>query len=429
MTVLQIPTARVFQPLLQPSRYKAAWGGRGSGKSHFFAGLLIDDSLYHRGLLSLCVREIQKSLKHSAKRLIEAKLTEMRLSETDGFKIFNDVIQTPGDGIMVFQGMQDHTADSIKSFEGFKRAWIEEAQNFSSRSLQLLRPTIRADDSEIWASWNPRLKTDPIDVLFRRGEPPTGAIVQRANWSDNPWFPKVLEQERIDCKKNDPDNYPHIWEGDYVAVTKGAYYARYITAARNEGRISRVERNPLHTVRLFIDIGGTGAKSDNFVIWAAQFIGLQIRVIDHYEVQGQPIEHHLAWLRERGYTSDKAKIYLPHDGKTNDRVYDVSYESEFKRAGYEVEVVPNQGKGAAAARIERTRNLWPSIWLDSKRCDAGIDALAWYHEKWDEARDIGLGPDHDWSSHSADAFGLMCVAYEEPTANTVNIKFDGWGGG
>ena len=415
MSILKIPTARVFVPLLEPSRYKGAWGGRGSGKSHFFAECLLEDSRRERGLLSVCIREVQKSLKDSAKRLIETKMQTLGLGEADGFKVFNDVIQTPGDGIITFQGMQDHTAESIKSLEGFKRAWVEEAQTLSATSLRLLRPTIRADDSELWFSWNPRRKTDPVDVMLRQGQLPTGSTVVRANWSDNPWFPAVLEQERQDCLRDTPDEYEHIWEGGYAQITQGAYYAASLAKAREQGRISRVAEDPLMTVRVFCDIGGTGAKADAFAMWAAQFIGKEIRVLNYYETQGQPIASHLTWLRSQGYTPDRAQIWLPHDGATNDRVYDVSYESAFKDAGYTVTVIPNQGKGAAAARIEEGRRRFPSMWFDEDKCDGGLEALGWYHEKKDEHRNIGLGPEHDWASHGADAFGLMCVAYEDPT--------------
>src|SRR3954466_2574626 len=165
------------------------------------------------------------SLKDSAKRLLEDKLLYYRLGEADGFKVFREVIETPGDGLITFQGMQDHTADSIKSLEGFKRAWVEEAQTLSSTSLALLRPTIRAPGSELWFSWNPRRKTDPVDVMLRGKQLPTGAAVVSANWSDNPWLPAELEQERTDCLRTDPDQYRHIWEGDYASVLSGAYYA------------------------------------------------------------------------------------------------------------------------------------------------------------------------------------------------------------
>ena len=411
---LEIPTAKVFEPLLHPARYKGAFGGRGSAKSHFFAEKLIDDSLYQRGLRSVCIREVQKSLKDSAKRLIEDKLAALRLGERHGFKVYNEVIQTPGDGIVLFQGMQDHTAESIKSLEGFHRAWTEEAQTLSARSLQLLRPTIRADDSELWFSWNPRRKADPVDAMLRGDALPTGAVVVRSNWRDNPWFPSVLEQERLDCLRTSPDQYDHIWEGGYVTVVTGAYYAQHIAAARLEHRIGRVAADPLLTIRIFVDIGGTGAKSDSFAIWAAQFVGQEIRVLKYYEAQGQPLATHLEWMRAQGYTPARAQIWLPHDGATQDRVYAVSYESSLKEAGYEVTVVPNQGKGAAKARIEEARRLFPQMWFDEAGCEGGLDALGWYHEKTDEARSIGLGPEHDWASHGADAFGLMAVAHEVP---------------
>jgi len=415
MTDLVIDTAEVFQPLLAPARYKGAWGGRGSGKSHFFGGLLIEDSMVNKGMRSVCIREVQKSLKESSKRLIEDKLQKLGLNEADGFKVFNEVIQTPGDGIIVFQGMQDHTAESIKSLEGFKRAWCEEAQSMSVRSLQMLRPTIRDEDSELWFSWNPRRKTDAVDAMLRGATLPTGSLVLRANWSDNPWFPSTLKQERLDCLRDNPEQYDHIWEGGYAQVLEGAYYATYLAKAKLEGRIGRMAADPLMTIRLFVDIGGTGARADAFTMWAAQFIGKEIRVIDYYETVGQPLASHIAWMRERGYTPDRAQIWLPHDGSTQDKVFDVSYESALRAAQYKVTVVPNQGKGAAKARIEAGRRLFPSMWFNDATTEPGRDALGWYHEKKDEVRNIGLGPEHDWASHGADAFGLMCVAYEEPT--------------
>lgn len=429
MSVLQIPTAEVFEPLLGPSRYKGAWGGRGSGKSHFFAGLLIEDSLAEKALLSVCIREVQKTLKDSSKRLIEAKLKDFRLGEADGFKVFNEVIQTPGDGAIIFQGMQDHTAESIKSLEGFKRAWWEEAQAASTRSLNLLRPTIRAEGSELWFSWNARLKNDPVDVMLRGPEKPTGSAVVKANWRDNPWFTKELEQERLDCLRMQADQYDHIWEGGYLTVAAGAYFAQHLAAAKNEKRIGRVAFDPLMTVRLFFDIGGTGAKADAVSIWPAQFMGKEVRTRDYYEAVGQPLATHINWLRSKGYTPDRAQIWLPHDGSTQDKVFDVSYESALRQAGYKVTVVPNQGKGAAAARIEALRRLFPNIWFDEETTEGGRAALGWYHEKKDETRNIGLGPEHDWASHGADAAGLMAVAYEEPKVRVkTTYAAAGWQG-
>lgn len=431
MSILQIPTARVFKPLLEPSRYKGAWGGRGSGKSHFFAEKLIDDSLYEKGMASVCIREVQKSLKDSAKRLIENKLQALGLGEADGFKVFTDKIQTPGDGIVIFQGMQDHTAESIKSLEGFKRAWVEEAQTLSATSLSLLRPTIRADQSELWFSWNARRKSDPVDLMLRGPSLPTDARVVRANWADNPWFPATLEQERLDCLKDNPDQYDHIWEGGYATVLSGAYYAKALAEAKAQGRIGKVSADPLMTIRAVWDIGGTGAKADACAIWICQFVGREIRVLDYYEAVGQPLAAHVAWLRSKKY--DKALCILPHDGATHDKVYDVSYESALSESGFDVDVVPNQGKGAANTRIEAARRLFPSIWFNAVTTQGGVDALGWYHEKKDDARNIGLGPEHDWSSHGADAFGLMCVAYEIPRQQKeeefpVHYGSQGWMG-
>ena len=370
------------------------------------------------GMRAICGREIQKSLKDSAKFLIESKLAKYGLGEADGFKVFNDKIETPKDGLIIFQGLQDHTTDSIKSFEGFHRFWGEEAHSISKRSVGLIRPTIRWEDtrlglqSEMWWSWNPLRKADAVDEMFRGETKPTGSVVVRANWSDNPWFPKVLNQERKDCLANRPEEYDHIWEGGYATVLSGAYYAKALIEAKQQGRIGRVSADPLMTTRVFCDIGGTGARADAFAMWVAQFIGKEIRVIDYYEAVGQPLATHLDWLRTRGYGN--AQIWLPHDGDTQDRIHDVSFKSAFEKAGFRSTVIPNQGKGAAKARIEAARRLFPSMWFNEATTEAGRAALGWYHEKKDEDRGIGLGPEHDWASHGSDAFGLMCVAYEEP---------------
>jgi phage terminase large subunit len=181
LAILRIPTAGVFEPLLVPARYKGVYGGRGSGKSHFFGELLVETCQAERGTLAVCIREAQRTLAQSSKRLIESKIASLGVGS--GFKLFTDKIETPGDGLIIFRGMQDHTAESIKSLEGFRIAWIDEAQTLSARSLALLRPTIRAENSELWASWNPRRRSDAIDDFLRARKPP-GAIVISANWRD-----------------------------------------------------------------------------------------------------------------------------------------------------------------------------------------------------------------------------------------------------
>lgn len=189
----RIETPEAFEPLLAPARYKGAWGGRGSGKSHFFAQEVVLRCAKVPGSRIVCVREVQKSLKDSVKRLVEDKIQSLGLGAH--FDVKQAEISTPGGGLIAFQGMQDHTSESIKSLEGFTVAWVEEAQTLSARSLEMLRPTIRAPGSELWFSWNPRSATDPVDALLRGREAPPGAIVVRANYSDNPFFPAELEQE------------------------------------------------------------------------------------------------------------------------------------------------------------------------------------------------------------------------------------------
>jgi phage terminase large subunit len=204
MATLRIPTAPVFRPLLTPARYRAAHGGRGSGKSHFFGELLVERCLMRPGTLAVCIREVQKSLMQSSKRLIESKVQSLGVG--DQFKILHHRIIAPGDGLII----QDSTAESIKSLEGFDVAWVEEAQTLSQRSLSLLRPTIRKDGSELWANWNPRRRSDAIDNFFRSSKKTDNAIVVQANWRDNPWFPGVLDEERRLDLEIYPERYAHV---------------------------------------------------------------------------------------------------------------------------------------------------------------------------------------------------------------------------
>ncbi len=410
MSILKIPTARVFEPLLRPARYKGVYGGRGSGKSHFFGELLVETCQAERGTLAVCIREEQRTLAQSSKRLIETKVAALGLGR--GFKVFNDKIETPGDGLVIFRGMQDHTADSIKSLEGFRVAWVDEAQSLSARSLALLRPTIRANNSELWASWNPRRKSDAIDD-FLRVRKPDGAIVVNASWRDNPWFPAVLEEERRIDLSLYPDRYNHIWEGDYVRAFEGAYFGELLAQAARDGRIGKVAADPLLPLRAFIDIGGAGATADAFTIWIVQWAGSEIRVLDYYESAGQVLAFHVNWLRSRGYKD--AILYLPHDGIATNNVTGKRYEDHLRDAGFAVEPpVKNQGRGAAMMRIEALLRLSPQLWFNEATTEAGRDALGFYHERKDDVRNVGLGPEHDWSSHAADALGLMAICYEAP---------------
>jgi len=414
---------------------RGARGGRGSAKSRTFAKMTavrahMWDREGREGII-LCGRQFQNSLTESSMEEVKAAIrSEPWLAAH--FDIGETYIRTKSGRVSyVFVGLS-RNIDSIKSMSRILLAWIEEAENVTEEAWVKLEPTLREEDSELWVTWNPEREKSATNKRFANSTDPRTKIVVM-NYRDNPWFPAILERKRQKDKSERPHLYGHIWEGEYMTLMEGAYFAEHLIDAQDSGRVGFVPEDPHLVIRLFADIGGTGAKADNFVFWAAQWVGLEIRWVNHYEQQGQPIATHLNWLRTQGYTHDKTVIYLPHDGDTNDRVFDVSYRTAFEGAGYTVHVIPNQGKGAAMNRVERARELFPRMRFDETKCDPGLKALGWYHEKKDEKRDIGLGPEHDWASHSADAFGAGCVAYEEPrpvvaspTPPQINAGSQGW---
>lgn len=231
MSVLDIPTARCFVPLLQsrapdglPVRYLGAHGGRASAKSHFFAERLVEENLCAK-VDSVCIREVQKSLRFSVKRTIEAKIATHNAGAY--FNVQDKIITSARGGITIFEGMQNQTADSIKSLEGFDRAFVEEAQTLSQRSLDLLDPTIRKDGSQLWFGWNPRFATDPVEQLLRGRYLPPGAIVIQANYRDNPWFPEVLRAKVEFDRRHDKDKYEHVWMGGYEQHSEARVFRRW----------------------------------------------------------------------------------------------------------------------------------------------------------------------------------------------------------
>lgn len=210
---LDIATPRVFVPLLAPGkRYRGGKGGRASGKSHFFAELLVESAIMRPGLRALCAREIQKSLKDSAKKLIEDKIEALGVGRR--FEVLQTEIRTPGGGLIMFAGLRDHTVDSIKSMEGVDIAWLEEAETISERSLQLLEPTIRKEGSEIWCSWNPRRRSAPVERLIPWADESVAALVH-ANYRDNPFLSETVRGLAARHLRDNPDTYPHVWLGAY----------------------------------------------------------------------------------------------------------------------------------------------------------------------------------------------------------------------
>lgn len=436
MTTAQIKLPRKLIPVFQgPADVRGAYGGRGSAKTRSFAKMVaLKGYIYGQAGLSgllLCARQFMNSLEDSSleecKRAIEEEpfladyydVGEKYIKSKDGRIAFS------------FSGL-DRNISSVKSKGRILLCWVDEAEPVTESAWDTLEPTLREEgedwNAELWVTWNPKRKNAAVESRYRNSKDPRIKVVEM-NWRDNPKFPAKLERLRKTYLEKMPDQYDHVWEGAYVSVIAGAYYAKHLTDARAEGRIGRVGPDPLMTIRVFCDIGGTGAKADAFTMWVTQFIGKEIRILDYYEAVGQPLASHLEWLRGRGYTTGKTQIWLPHDGDSQDKVYDVSYYSALKSAGYDATVVPNQGKGAAKARIESGRRLFSQMWFNSPdgadhetqpTCQAGVEALGWYHEKKDEKRDIGLGPEHDWSSHGADSFGLMCVVYEKD----IRYQFD-----
>lgn len=412
-------TARIeLPPKLIPvftgeAAYRGAYGGRGSAKTRSFAKMAAVWGLKFAqanlpGVI-VCGREFMNSLDDSSLAEVKAAIaSEPWLAER--YEVGEKFVRTADRRIdFAFIGLR-HNLNSIKSKALIRLLWVDEAEPVSETAWTKTIPTVREDGSEIWVTWNPEHKHSATHRRFRV-DPPAGSKIVELNWRDNPWFPKALDSKRLEDLERRPERYEHVWEGDFVTVVDGAYYAAGLTEARRQGRIGRVGPDPLMTTRAVWDIGGTGAKADACAIWIMQFVGREIRALNYYEVVGQPLATHVQWLRDHGY--GKALCILPHDGDTHDRVHDVSYASALRDAGFEVQVVPNQGKGAASARIEAARRLFPRIWFNEDTTSAGRDALGAYHEKRDDQRNIGLGPEHDWSSHGADAFGLGCIVYEE----------------
>ena len=408
---------------------RGAYGGRGSGKTRSFAAMsAVKGYIYGKAGIKgqiLCARQYMNSLEDSSLEEVKRAIEEYPWL-SDYYDVGDKYIKSKDGNVWFSFAGLDKNIGSIKSKGRILLCWVDEAEPVTESAWQVLEPTLREEgedwNAELWITWNPRRKTAAVETRYRASKDPRIKLAE-VNWSDNAKFPAKLERQRVRDKAERPEAYGHVWGGEYETVVLGAYFAKDLNKAREEKRIGRVAADPLMTIRLFCDIGGTGAKADAFTIWAAQFIGKEIRVLDYYEAIGQPLETHLNWMRKRGYTPDRAQIWLPHDGQTQDKVYAVSYEGSLAAAGYSVVSVPNQGQGAAAARIEAARRLFASIWFNSPdeadhevqpTCEAGMDALGWYHEKRDEERNIGLGPNHDWASHGADSFGLMCIVYEEP---------------
>lgn len=420
MTTLRIELPPKLIPIFAaPDKFiRGAHGGRGSAKTRSFAKMAAVRGLMfaQQGIegIILCAREYMNSLDDSSMEEVKAAIASEPWLAAN-YEVGEKFIRTKDGRVdFKFAGLH-HNLDSIKSKARILLCWVDEAEPVTEGAWQKLIPTIRESVSELWVTWNPELEDSATDKRFRKSTA-KDMIVVEINWRDNPWFPKVLERTRLDDQLNRPDQYEHIWEGGYVIAHEGAYFASLLEEAKRKKRICRLNADPLMTYRSYHDIGGAGAKADAYSIWVCQFVDREIRVLDHYTSQGQTLAYHVQWMRSQGYGG--AEIILPHDGINANNVSGKTYDQHWRDAGFKsVRVIPNQGSGAAKMRIEAARRLFPRIYFDEDTTAAGRKALGWYHEKMDDKRRIGLGPNHDWSSHDADSFGLMCMDYKEPKAS------------
>jgi len=247
---INLQTPRWAKPLLQPKRYKGAKGGRGGGKSHFFAEMALETMIANPSTNIVCIREIQKSIKFSVKKLVEDKIRELNIMHL--FEITQaEIRRINGNGVMIFQGMQDHTADSIKSLEAFDVAWVEEAQSISERSLELLLPTIRADGSEIWFSWNPFTPEDAIEKFFSKLS--NEKILVTVNYLDNPFANDVIFNEAERHKVERPDTFDNVWMGEYAR--SGLVFKRDIFKVISQDNYNAMTTFESEEIDLYLDEG------------------------------------------------------------------------------------------------------------------------------------------------------------------------------
>lgn len=417
---LIVECPEVLLPLLEPKRYKAAYGGRGGAKSHFYAEQIVI-RCFAKTTRVACIREVQASIKDSVRQLIKDKIAKLGLEGE--FDVLEAEIRCKrNDSIIIFKGMQSYNAQNIKSLEGFDIAWVEEAQTLSETSLRMLRPTIRKETAELWFSWNPRHETDAVDKFFRGGNPPKNSTIIPVNWNDNPWFPNVLSEEKDEDYKNDPEVAEHVWGGGYELITEAAYYAKYVAKAEKEGRVGYFPYNPKLPVITSWDIG----VDDYTAVWFWQEDGHNVTAIDYYEVSGDGAEQIVkAALPElnpeigemtaaltdinRDVPFTYSKHFFPHD--VMNREWGSGARSRYetlKALGVKpINVGARQGPDE---RINAMRALFPSIrFHDTKNVKLGLMRLRRYSRKMNDHMGVYTGVLHDEASHGSDAAGEFAI--------------------
>lgn len=423
MTTLTVPVAEVFTPLLDAMgthRYFGAYGGRGSGKSHFFAETVVTRVL--DGERWVCVREVQNSIKDSVKTLIEGKIASLDLG---GFDMLDHETRGPDGGLIAYRGMQSYNAENIKSLEGFDGVWVEEAQTLSQHSLDLLRPTLRKAGSKLLFSWNPRYKTDPVDKFFRR-QPPSNAISVLANWNDNPWFDDTALRADMEADyANDPIKAEHVWGGGY-GVSEGSILGRWVTKARNAGRIHdgvRYDPNGAPVV-VSSDLGFRDTASWWF--WQPTLGGF--RLLAYLGDSGMDADDWIPLIKDKMIElgAKLGKVWLPHDARAKTfQSKHTSVERFVAAFGHDkVGVVPQSKK---LDQISAARAVIDQCEFAESACMDGIDGLeAWEFEFNHELQVFSKEPLHNWASHPSDAFAYGCqvMQMEKPKPTVDGARYE-----
>jgi len=406
---LRVKVPRKLKPLLYPKRYKGAYGGRGGAKSHFFAEQIIVKCASQPTRV-VCIREVQNSIKDSVRQLILDKIGSLGLSGE--FDPVESEIRGPNGSLIIFKGMQSYNSDNIKSLEGYDIAWVEEAQTFSQNSLDLLRPTIRRDNSELWFSWNPRYKTDPVDKFFRGKNPPPDAVSVEINWRDNPWFPLVLRKEMEHDFIADPDKAEHIWNGAYGS-SQGAILAKWVNIAERDGRITNeVIYDP---EGLPIEISSDLGFRDTASWWFWQRLRGGFHLLKYEGDSGLDADDWIPRLQDSidEMGAKLGKIWLPHDAKVKTFQSKHSSMEKFLTAfgNGRVGVVPQSKK---QDQISAARKVVQKCRFHKDLCEDGLDGLrAWEFDWNDDTNVFSRDPLHNWASHPADAFAYGCQILDE----------------
>ena len=403
-TLAKFPSKLDF--LFNPHRYKVAYGGRGSGKSWGFARALLLQAA-NKPLRVLCAREVQRSIKNSVHQLLSDQIQALGLGQF--YEVLESEIRGLNGSLFVFTGLANNTAESIKSYEGIDRVWCEEAQTISKKSWDILIPTIRKPDSEIWVSFNPNIDTDDTYVRYCVN-PPDNAKVVKMNYMDNPWFGDTLEIERQHSEKTNPD-YANIWLGDCKAAVDGAIYANEIREAQENGRVTTVPYDPMLKVHVVFDLG----FNDSMAIILCQRGVSDIRIIKYIEDNHRTLDSFSSEIKSLNY--NWGTMFLPHDGKSRDYKSGLSAEDIMRKQGWTVRIVP---VSSIESGIKIARMHFHKCYFD-KSVHRLLECLKNYKRSINSSTNEPGAPLHDEYSHGADAFRYMATSVEQ-------MKNESWGG-